>query len=78
MTVATPPKTCGALAKREERFAWALLLPTITVISLVIILPLLAIFWISFKPVALSDLRPVQVIVKENLKSSVFPSAHSY
>ncbi len=68
MTAATPPKTRGALAKREARFAWTLLLPTISVVSLVIILPLLAIFWISFKPVALSDLRPVQVIVKENLR----------
>ena len=70
MTVATPPKTRGALARREARLAWGLLLPTITIVSLVIILPLIAIFWISVKPVGLADLRPVAPIVKENLRNS--------
>ena len=70
MTIATPPTTRGALARREARLAWGLLLPTITIVSLVIILPLIAIFWISFKPVGLADLRPVSPIVKENLRSS--------
>ena len=70
MTTATPPKTRGALAKREARLAWGLLLPTITIVSLVIILPLLAIFWISVKPVGLADLRPTAPIVKENLRTS--------
>jgi len=69
MTVAAPPKTRGALAKREARLAWNLLLPTITIVSLVIILPLLAIFWISVKPVGLSDLRPVTPVVRESLRS---------
>nr|CAA6827352.1 MAG: Inner membrane ABC transporter permease protein YcjO [uncultured Thiotrichaceae bacterium] len=70
MTVATPPKTRGALARREARLAWGLLLPTITIVSLVILLPLIAIFWISVKPVGLADLRPVAPIVKENLRKS--------
>ena len=70
MMTATPPKTRGALAKREARLAWGLLLPTITIVSLVIILPLLAIFWISVKPVGLADLRPTAPIVKENLRTS--------
>jgi len=70
MTVATPPKTRGALARREARLAWGLLLPTITIVSLVIILPLIAIFWISVKPIGLADLRPVAPIVKENLLGS--------
>ena len=70
MTVATPPTTRGALARREARLAWGLLLPTITIVSLVIILPLIAIFWISFKPIGLADLRPVAPIVKENLRNS--------
>jgi len=71
MTVeATPPTTRGALEKREARLAWSLLLPTITVVSLVVLLPLLAIFWISVKPVGLADLRPVAPIVKEALRSS--------
>ncbi len=70
MSVATPPKTRGALAKREARLAWSLLLPTITIVSLVILLPLIAIFWISVKPVGLADLRPVSAIVKESIRGS--------
>ena len=68
MTISTPPKTKGALAKREARLAWGLLLPTISIVSLVIVLPLLAIFWISVKPVGLADLRPVSAVVKESLR----------
>ncbi|OED40433.1 transporter [Chromatiales bacterium (ex Bugula neritina AB1)] len=68
MAQATPPKVRGALARRESRLAWSLLLPTVTIVSLVIILPLIAIFWISVKPVGLADLRPVQPIVRESLR----------
>ena len=68
MTLSTPPKSKGALAKREARLAWGLLLPTISIVSLVIVLPLLAIFWISVKPVGLADLRPVSPVVKESLR----------
>ena len=64
-----PPKERGALAKREARLAWQLLLPTIIAVSLVIILPLLAIFWISVKPVGLADLRPVTPLVREQLRT---------
>lgn len=64
-----PPSTRGALAKREARLAWQLLLPTIAAVSLVIFLPLLAIFWISVKPVGLADLRPVAPIVREQLRT---------
>ena len=63
-----PPTTRGALEKREARLAWGLLLPTITIVSLVIILPLLAIFWISFKPVGLADLRATAPVVRERLR----------
>ncbi len=70
MTSAMPPSGRGALAKREARLAWNLLFPTIAIVSLVIILPLLAIFWISVKPVGLADLRPVAPIVKESLRGS--------
>ncbi len=70
MTIATPPTGTGELAKREARLAWGLLLPTIVVVSLVIILPLLAVFWISVKPVGLSDLRPVTPIVREAVRGS--------
>lgn len=43
----TPPTGRGALHRREARLAWGLLLPTVISVSLVVILPLLAIFWIS-------------------------------
>jgi len=68
MTANGPPLTRGALAKREARLAWSLLLPTITIVSVVIVLPLLAIFWISVKPVGLADLRPVAPVVKESYR----------
>lgn len=63
-----PPSDHGALAKREARLAWGMLLPTISAVSLVVALPLLAIFWISFKPVSLSDLRAPEMVVKEALR----------
>jgi multiple sugar transport system permease protein len=69
MSTATPPKHRGALAKREARLAWGLLLPTVAIVSLVIILPLLAIFWISVKPVGLADLRAVTPVVKESFRT---------
>ena len=62
------PKTLGPLSRREARFAWTLLLPTILSVALVIVLPLMAIFWISFKPIALEDLRPASALVREQLR----------
>ena len=66
-----PPSGLGPLGKREERLAWGMLLPTILSVSLIIILPLSAIFWISFKPISLADLRPPTVLVKEQLKGQI-------
>ncbi|EKE70835.1 carbohydrate ABC transporter permease [Celeribacter baekdonensis] len=63
-----PPRGAGPLARTEARLAWGLLAPTITAVSLVVILPLLAIFWISVKPVSLSDLRAPEAIVREDLR----------
>ena len=68
MTTAVPPTGTGPLAKREARLAWGLLFPTIFSVSLVVILPLLAIFWVSFKPVGLEDLRPPETVVREQLR----------
>ncbi len=70
MSSATPPTGTGALAKREARLAWTLLAPTVISVSLVVILPLLAIIWISFKPFTLSDLRPPAPVVRESLRGS--------
>lgn len=70
MTLATPPTGTGPLARREARLAWGLLFPTITAVSLVVVLPLLAIFWISFKPVGLADLRAPVPVVREDLRGN--------
>ncbi|MEO1420362.1 MAG: sugar ABC transporter permease, partial [Pseudomonadota bacterium] len=48
--------------------AWGLLFPTIFSVSLVVLLPLLAIFWVSFKPIGLEDLRPPETVVREQLR----------
>ncbi|OOY15898.1 sugar ABC transporter permease [Thioclava sp. DLFJ4-1] len=68
MTDISPPKGRGALARREARLAWGLLFPTIAIVALVVIVPLLAIFWISFKPVTLGDLRPAEIRTRVALR----------
>ena len=73
MSDISAPKGTGPLAKREARLAWSLLFPTIAIVSLVVILPLLAIFWISFKPIGLADLRPVAPVVREDLRNAGDP-----
>lgn len=65
--VLAPPRS-GPLAKREARLAWGLLTPTLLSVAIVIILPLLAIFWISAKPIGLSDLRPTTPNVYERMR----------
>ena len=63
-----PPTGRGALARGEARLAWGLLLPTIAIVAAVVLLPLLAIFWISVKPVQLSDLRAPELVLREDLR----------
>ena len=65
-----PPTGTGPLLKREARLAWGLLFPTIAIVSAVVILPLLSIFWISFKPIGLADLRPPAPVAREALRGS--------
>ncbi|WP_208999233.1 sugar ABC transporter permease [Roseibium sediminis] len=65
-----PPVGTTPLARREARLAWGLLAPTIISVALVVVLPLLAIFWISVKPIGLADLRPPQPLLKEALRGS--------
>ena len=65
-----PPRGTTPLAKREARLAFGLLAPTLISVALVVILPLLAIFWISFKPIGLADLRPTAPVVREQLRGS--------
>ncbi len=70
MSSALPPTGTGPLGRREARLAWGLLAPTIAIVSAVVVLPLLAIFWISFKPIGLADLRPPAPVVREALRGS--------
>ena len=63
-----PPNHLGALAKREQRLAYSLLLPTFLVVFGIVLIPLLANFWISFKPVKLGDLRPATMLANEQLR----------
>ncbi|WP_342078194.1 sugar ABC transporter permease [Yoonia sp. SS1-5] len=68
MSETSPPKGTGPLARIEARLAWGLLAPTITAVALVVLLPLLAIFWISVKPVSLADLRAPEVVLREDIR----------
>ena len=61
----------GTLARREQRLAYGLLLPTFLLVISIVILPLTANFWISVKPVTLADLRPPTLIVKEQLRGNI-------
>lgn len=70
MTEMVPPRETGPLARLEARLAWGLLAPTIAAVALVVILPLLTIFWISVKPVSLADLRAPEVVVREDLRGN--------
>ena len=70
MSTSAPPTDTTPLARREARLAWGLLAPTLISVALVVVLPLLAIFWISFKPIGLADLRPPAPVVREALRGS--------
>ena len=63
-------KNKSTLLKKEKRLALILLLPTILIVLSVVIFPLLANFWISFKPVSLGDLRPPKLILNERVKAN--------
>ena len=71
MPDAMPPVGNKPLQKQEARLAWGLLAPTIVSVSLIVVLPLLAIFWISFKPVSLGDLRPPVPLANESLRGEI-------
>ena len=62
------------LSIREKKLAYSLILPTIILVLSIVIIPLLANFWISFKPISLGDLRTPNLILKESLRSKLSPS----
>ena len=58
----------GPLARREQRLALGLLLPTVLIVLSIVLFPLLATFWISFKPIYLADLRPPEIFARERTR----------
>ena len=71
MNTPIAPKGIGPLQKREAKLAWGMLAPTLITASLVVILPLIAIFWISFKPIGLADLRVPTPQVYERIRGDL-------
>ena len=63
-----PPRRTGPLAKRDMRLAYLMLLPTFAIVVGIVLGPLLANFWIAFKPVTLADLRPPTPLANEQLR----------
>lgn len=68
MAISAPPKGRGPLSTGEMRLAYSMILPTLVIVLSIVLLPLLANFWISFKPVQLGDLRPPEVRANERMK----------
>ncbi len=68
---AGPPSGIGPLRKREARLAWTMLAPTMLIVALIVMLPLLANFWISVKPVGLADLRPPTPVARERVRGKI-------
>ncbi|QKV20076.1 carbohydrate ABC transporter permease [Oricola thermophila] len=68
---AGPPKAIGPLARRERNLAYSMLLPTFAIVMAVVLAPLLANFWISFKPVGLGDLRAATLFVNERMRGDL-------
>jgi multiple sugar transport system permease protein len=56
MTPTVPPPKIGKLGAREARLAYAMLAPTVLVVAAIVIVPVLANLFLSFKSVTLSDL----------------------
>ena len=67
MPTSYAPDRAGPLTRREARLAYGLLSPTVLIVAAVVLLPLLATFWISVKPVQLSDLRAPEPVVRERV-----------
>lgn len=60
----------GTLAAREARLAFWMLAPTFIIVFAIVLFPVLANFWISFKSVELADLRAPQPIVRERIRET--------
>lgn len=68
-TAAKPPARHRTLAAREAQLAYWMLLPTFIIVFAIVLFPVVANFWISFKPVGLADLRPPTPTVRERVRA---------
>ncbi|MCB1516496.1 MAG: sugar ABC transporter permease [Hyphomicrobiaceae bacterium] len=59
------------MARREARLAMTMLMPTFFIVLAIVLFPLLANFWISFKPVTLADLRPPAPVASERVRGDM-------
>ena len=64
----TARKRIGPIERREMRLAFAMLAPTAAAVLMVVLIPVLANFWISVKPVELADLRAAKPLVRERVR----------
>ena len=73
MATAEPVRTggVGPIARREARLAYTMLLPTVAIVMAIVLLPLLANVWISFKPVEIADLRAPSLVANERLRGDL-------
>ena len=56
-----------SLKAQEVRLAYMMLLPPLLIVALIVIFPVVANFWISFKPVELADLRAPAPVARERV-----------
>ncbi|MHA1571778.1 MAG: sugar ABC transporter permease, partial [Alphaproteobacteria bacterium] len=69
-STARKPKN-GPMARREARLAFSMLAPTLAIVFVIVLLPLLANIWISVKPVSLAELRAPTPIVSERVRGDL-------
>ena len=59
-----------SLAKLEKRTAYTLVLPAVLLVFAIILFPIFANFWISFKDIELKDIRIPEPRAKKIVKSN--------
>ena len=57
----------GPIEKQGVVQAYVMLVPTVAIVMAIVLFPLIANFWISFKDVTVSDLRTAEIKVNEKL-----------
>ncbi len=58
----------GPIEKQGVVQAYVMLVPTVAIVMAIVLFPLIANFWISFKDVTVSDLRTAEIKVNEKFK----------